>query len=153
MNVLFNLFFFVLAFVLMEGMAWFSHKFIMHGPGWFLHADHHVPRGGFFQRNDAFFLIFAIPGFLLIAGGMAYGVNPAAAAGFGITAYGLAYFLVHDVFIHQRFKWFRNTQNPYLLAIRRAHKAHHKHTGKEDGECFGMLVVPLRYFREIKRNK
>jgi len=56
--------------------------------------------------------------------------------------------LVHDIFIHQRIKIFRNTKNPYLLALRRAHKMHHKHLGKEDGECFGMLWVPIKYFQD-----
>ena len=28
----------------MEGMAWLSHKYIMHGIGWVLHKDHHEPR-------------------------------------------------------------------------------------------------------------
>ena len=68
-------------------------------------------------------------------------------AGLGILLYGLTYFLIHDVFIHQRFKWFRNSNNVYFRAIRRAHKIHHKHLTKEDGECFGMLVVPWKYFK------
>jgi beta-carotene 3-hydroxylase len=72
--------------------------------------------------------------------------------GFGILAYGIAYFLVHEIFIHQRLKWFRNSDNTYLRAIRRAHKIHHKHLGKEDGECFGMLIVPWKYLRqELKK--
>jgi beta-carotene 3-hydroxylase len=25
---------------------------------------------------------------------------------------------------------------------------HHKHLGKDDGECFGMLFVPFKYFRK-----
>jgi beta-carotene 3-hydroxylase len=70
------------------------------------------------------------------------------AIGFGIFAYGLTYFLVHDILIHQRFKLFRNTNNWYAKAVRRAHKMHHKHIGKEDGECFGMLLPPLKYFRD-----
>jgi beta-carotene 3-hydroxylase len=53
--------------------------------------------------------------------------------GFGILAYGIAYFLVHEVFIHQRFKWFRNSDNVYFRAIRETHKVHHKHMGKEQG--------------------
>jgi beta-carotene 3-hydroxylase len=72
--------------------------------------------------------------------------------GFGILAYGIAYFLVHEVFIHQRFKWFRNSDNVYFRAIRRAHKVHHKHMGKEQGECFGMLIVPWKYLKqELKK--
>jgi beta-carotene 3-hydroxylase len=32
--------------------------------------------------------------------------------------------------------------------VRRAHKMHHKHLGKDHGECFGMLFVPFKYFRK-----
>ena len=64
--------------------------------------------------------------------------------------YGMAYFVVHDVLIHRRFDWFKNTNNKSLRALRQAHKVHHKNMGKEDGECFGMLFVPLKYFREAK---
>ena len=60
--------------------------------------------------------------------------------GLGITLYGAAYFLVHDIFIHQRFESLRRTDNWYFRAIRKAHKVHHKHLGKEEGECFGMLL-------------
>ena len=68
----------------------------------------------------------------------------------GITVYGMAYFFVHDLFIHQRIKVLKKTKNRYLLAIRRGHKAHHKKLSKQDGECFGMLIVPLKYFRQFK---
>jgi len=54
---------------------------------------------------------------------------------------------------YQRFKLFRNTDNPYARAVRRAHKMHHKHIGKDDGECFGMLLVPFKYFRQEFRKK
>jgi beta-carotene 3-hydroxylase len=67
--------------------------------------------------------------------------------GLGIMAYGAAYFIVHDIFIHQRFKLFRNANNWYAKGVRRAHKMHHKHIDKEDGECFGMLIVPFKYFK------
>jgi beta-carotene 3-hydroxylase len=30
---------------------------------------------------------------------------------------------------------------------------HHKHLGKEEGECFGMLFVPLKYFKEAMNSK
>jgi len=68
--------------------------------------------------------------------------------GLGIMFYGFSYFLVHDVLIHRRFNWFERTDNVYFRAIRKAHKVHHKHLGKEDGECFGMLYVPRKYFVE-----
>jgi beta-carotene 3-hydroxylase len=132
----------------MEFMAWFAHKFIMHGIGWRFHKDHHQPEPGFFERNDVFFLVFAIPSWLLIMFGMMLQIDPLLYSGVGIAVYGLSYFLVHDVFIHQRFPWFKRTNNIYFRAIRKAHKVHHKHLGPEQGECFGMLLVPWKYVRE-----
>ncbi|HEX2617118.1 MAG TPA: carotene hydroxylase, partial [Flavobacteriales bacterium] len=70
--------------------------------------------------------------------------------GLGILIYGIAYFLVHEVFIHQRIKWLRTTHSAYFLALRRAHKEHHKRLTKADGLCFGMLLVPRRYYREAR---
>lgn len=139
------------AFISMEGVAWFTHKYIMHGLLWRLHKDHHKKESsGFFEHNDFFFLVFALPGIAGLFIGMQQDYNWLFWAGLGITIYGAAYFLVHDIFIHQRFKLFRNTDNRYFKAIRRAHKVHHKHLGKEEGECFGMLWVPFKYFRNSK---
>lgn len=132
-------------------MAWFMHKFVMHGLGWYFHRDHHQHEPGFFEKNDVFFLIFAVPSWLFIMLGMMYFNYFLVAIGFGIAVYGLCYFLVHDVFIHRRFSWFRNTKSPYMMALRKAHKVHHKHLGKEYGECFGMLIVPRKYYREAKK--
>lgn len=142
---------FIFTFCFMEFVAWFTHKFIMHGFLWNLHEDHHTHTNpGFFEKNDAFFLIFATPGILCTVLGSIYNSNISMAVGIGITAYGACYFLVHDVFIHQRFKWLRNVNNWYFKGIRRAHKMHHKHIQKEKGECFGMLFVPFKYLKEAK---
>ena len=51
----------LLTFAIMEGVTWLTHKYVMHGFLWYLHEDHHQPTGHFFEKNDAFFLIFAIP--------------------------------------------------------------------------------------------
>lgn len=144
-----NILIFTATFFFMEFVAWFTHKYIMHGLLWGLHADHHDKSSdhSIFERNDAFFLIFATPGITAIVLGSFFGVPFALAIGLGITAYGFCYFWVHDIFIHQRIKWFRKTDNVYFRAIRKAHKVHHKHLGKEDGECFGMLFVPWKYFK------
>lgn len=139
----------VVAFIAMECVAWFTHKYIMHGLLWSLHKDHHKKESaGFFEHNDFFFLIFAVPGIACLFTGLKNNFNTFFWVGLGITIYGLAYFLVHDIFIHQRLKIFRNTDSSYFKAIRRAHKMHHKHIGKEDGECFGMLWVSRKYFRK-----
>ncbi|MBC8988075.1 sterol desaturase family protein [Pedobacter sp. N36a] len=138
----------LITFILMEGATWFIHKYIMHGLLWVLHHDHHDhSTEGPYEKNDYFFVIFALPAIALIYFGSLNHFNYLFYIGLAITLYGLAYFFVHDIFIHQRIKYLANTQNPYLLAIRRAHKQHHKHLGKEKGECFGFLYVPMKYFK------
>lgn len=142
----------VLVFTVMEGITWLTHRFVMHGFLWYLHEDHHKKRPGFFEKNDAFFVIFAIPSFLCILFGTLDEIYWLQALGFGVMAYGFAYFMVHDVIIHQRFKWFTRSDNIYVRTIRWAHKMHHKHIGKEDGESFGMLLVHRRYLEKVKRD-
>lgn len=135
-------------FLVMEGMTWIIHKYVMHGFLWTLHRDHHDHSSeGHLERNDYFFIIFAIPAIVLMYLGALQNYNYLFFIGLGITLYGMAYFFVHDIFIHQRISFLKNTKNPYLLAIRRAHKQHHKHTGKHSGECYGFLWVPVKYFR------
>ena len=136
-------------FIFMEFNAWFMHKYIMHGFLWKLHKDHHKKdHKSWFERNDAFFLFYAILSivsfFLWETGTLSLGLP----IGIGIFLYGLTYFLVHDIFIHQRFKFFKKTNNRYAKALRRAHKIHHKNINKEKGECFGMIWVPLKYFKD-----
>lgn len=140
-------------FVAMEGVAWATHKFVMHGFLWRLHSDHHQKdHDGFLERNDSFFLIFAVPSMVLFIVGSVQGLHtPWTWIGLGILLYGIAYFLVHEVFIHQRINWLKRSESPYFLALRRAHKMHHKHLGKEHGECFGMLWVPWKYHREARK--
>jgi beta-carotene 3-hydroxylase len=93
----------------MEAVAWFTHRYIMHGLLWYFHKDHHTrDNKGFLEKNDFFFLIFAIPGSLFIMYGIQIGFSFIHFwIGLGITIYGLAYFFVHDLFIHQRLKVFK----------------------------------------------
>ena len=151
MQIAINILALIGTFFFMEFTAWFVHKYAMHGFLWVLHKDHHQKEPGFFEKNDSFFLIFAVPSWLLIMTGMMGGFDLRVWIGFGIALYGFTYFLVHDVFIHRRFKWLRNIDNAYFRAIRKAHKVHHKHLGKGDGECFGMLIIPIKYLRESRK--
>ena len=145
----------IITFIAMEGVTWLTHRFVMHGFLWHLHEDHHQKNNeSFFEKNDYFFVIFAVPAIALFAiGTFIPSLYYLFFIGFGITLYGLAYFMVHEIFIHQRFKLFTRTDNIYFRAIRRAHKMHHKHLGKEEGECFGMLLVPIKYFIEAAKKK
>ncbi len=144
-------FVFLVSFFAMEFIAWATHKYVMHGLMWYFHVDHHSEKKGFFEKNDVFFLVFAIPSWLCIMLGVMYEQYLSVWIGAGIAAYGLAYFMVHEVYIHRRFKWLDNLDSPYLMAIRKAHKVHHKYRGKEHGECFGMLLVPRKYYLEAKK--
>lgn len=142
---------FILTFCFMEFMAWFSHKYIMHGFLWYLHADHHKKdHDSWFERNDVFFIFYAIVSIIFFFLWKFDFLNIGLAIGLGIFAYGIAYFVVHDIFIHQRFKLFKNANTRYARAVRRAHKMHHKHIGKQEGECFGMLLFPWKYYKEAK---
>lgn len=139
---------FLVTFCIMEFVAWAMHKYVMHGFLWTLHEDHHHKKhDSWFERNDWFFVFFAV---ISMGAWQAYEILAlwwALPISAGILAYGIAYFVVHDIFIHQRFKWLRKANNKYARGVRRAHKIHHKHLGKEDGENFGMLIVPLKYFK------
>ncbi|MFT3933639.1 MAG: sterol desaturase family protein [Chitinophagaceae bacterium] len=148
MLTIYKIFLLVGTYLLMEPFTWFVHKYVMHGFLWVLHKDHHDHSNeGDLERNDFFFLIFSIPSIILLFIGVRENFNSIFFIGLGITSYGMSYFFVHDIFIHQRLAMFRNTKNKYLLSLRRAHKEHHKHIGKEDGECFGFLWVPMKYFK------
>ena len=150
MNILITIF----VFIAMEPMTWLIHKYVMHGFLWILHQDHHDHSNeGELEKNDYFFIIFAIPAIALFYFGALAGYNYLFFIGLGITLYGVAYFFVHDIFIHQRIKIFSKTNHPYFLAIRRAHKQHHKHIGKEEGECFGFLFVLIKYFKMFFNSK
>lgn len=140
----------LVAFAGMEFMAWFTHKYVMHGFLWKWHEDHHDPAlvNGFFHKNDRFFLVFAVPSAICYMVGSAIpGWFPLFFAGVGISLYGLTYFLIHDVYIHQRFKWFRQLDNKYSRAILRAHGAHHAKKEKEDCESFGLLIIDAKFYK------
>ena len=111
-----------ITFCLMEIVAWASHKYIMHGFLWFLHKDHHKKdHNSWFERNDLFFFFYAFLSFIFVVlWGQGFWLGLPIAIGIGL--YGLAYFIVHDIFIHQRFKIFRNIDNKYARGVRRAQK-------------------------------
>lgn len=138
----------ITSFLVMEIIAWFTHKYIMHGKMWSFHKDHHDRSNtAFFEKNDVFFLIFAIPSWLGLMFGAMNNYDYKFYIGLGILLYGVAYFIVHDVLIHKRFKWFSRSKNWYVKGIVRAHKIHHKQIDKHNNENFGMLFAPFHYFK------
>ena len=79
-------------FFVMEGITWLTHKYIMHGFLWYLHEDHHNPTQHVFEKNDAFFVIFAIPSWLCIMLGSMHSAWWVVSIGAGIALYGLGLF-------------------------------------------------------------
>lgn len=142
------------AFFFMEFMAWFTHKYVMHGFLWSWHKSHHAPYAGVFEKNDLFGLVFSLPA----AATMYYGLSHPAQwlwlfyIGCGITGYGIFYVLFHDILVHRRVKHSMRPTHPYLKRLIRAHKVHHKTTTKEGAEAFGFLYAPSKYAADNRRD-
>lgn len=147
------------AFAAMEGVAWASHKYVMHGFGWGWHRDHHEPHDGFLEKNDLYALVgaalsigmFAL-GSPLVMGAGAWA--PGTWIGLGVLLYGVVYTLIHDGLVHQR--WFRwIPRRGYAKRLVQAHKLHHATIGKEGGVSFGFVIArsPARLAAELARQR
>ncbi len=131
----------VVAFVVMEPVTYAAHRFVMHGLGRRLHRSHHrrwparAADDPFLEANDVFPVVFAAVTILAITAGLNVdGLAALVPVSVGVTAYGLAYALVHDVYVHQRIPW--RASHPVLDRLAAAHELHHRF----GGEPYGMLV-------------
>ncbi|WP_219894896.1 sterol desaturase family protein [Aquisediminimonas profunda] len=134
---------FVVTVVLMEGFAYGMHRWVMHGPGWFLHESHHRPRTGKWELNDLYAAIFAMPSIALIVWGC--GADHSANfiwVGTGIAAYGAIYFGFHDAIVHQRIPHHYVPKGAYMKRILQAHRLHHVVETKTGTVSFGFLWAP-----------
>lgn len=143
MSLLAGLVLFLATVAAMEGVAYAAHRWVMHGPGWFLHASHHRARTGFWEANDLYFVMFAVPSFLLLLGGVQLGWGDWATwMGAGIAAYGAIYLGFHDILVHRRIGHRIVPRSAYLKRIMQAHRLHHAVETKEGTVSFGFLVAP-----------
>ncbi len=127
----------------MELFAYVMHRWVMHGPGWFLHASHHRTRTGRFEWNDLYAVIFAVPSISLIFLGVQAGWGgETTAVGAGIAAYGAIYFGFHDWIVHQRLPHRIVPRSPYFKRIVQAHRLHHAVESKHGTVSFGFLYAP-----------
>jgi len=134
---------FLLTVIGMEGFAYAMHRWVMHGPGWFLHASHHRARAGHWEWNDLYAVIFAVPSFVMIFGAMQLGWWPGLVwMGAGVAAYGAIYFGFHDVIVHQRIPTRYLPRSRYMKRIVQAHRLHHVVETREGNVSFGFLVAP-----------
>ncbi|UJR08840.1 hypothetical protein I4U23_013094 [Adineta vaga] len=135
----------------MEVISWFLHKYIFHGPLWFIHKTHHIRTlHPSLELNDIFSCIFATIAIAFIYIGCVSYSPTYFSIGIGMTLYGLIYFLIHDGFIHHRYTSWNKTTNIYLRQIQRAHQRHHVFPFKAPSEEFGLfLIIGQKYWREI----
>ena len=134
---------FLLTVIGMEGFAYAAHRWIMHGPGWFLHASHHAPRHGNWEWNDLYAAIFAAPSIVLLLGGVQWGWWAGSTwIGAGIAAYGAIYFGFHDVIVHRRLPTRYLPRSTYMKRIVQAHRLHHVVETRAGTVSFGFLVAP-----------
>lgn len=140
---LFTIILFLITVCAMEGFAYVMHRWVMHGPGWFLHASHHRMRTGNWEWNDLYFVIFALPSIVLLLGGVQLGWGSwATAVGAGIAAYGAIYLGFHDIIVHQRVAHHYVARSTYMKRIVQAHRLHHAVESKHGAVSFGFLVAP-----------
>lgn len=149
----------VISFVGMEFVARLLHKYVMHGVLWYLHEDHHNPGGGRFQKNDAFGSIFAVSAIILFYLGFTESPVYSAVAA-GMTAYGIAYFVIHDMVIHNRHLPLRESfLGKYLEKLILVHEVHHYSEGKDSvnwGFLFyipGLDLTPEQYLGQTNQQK
>lgn len=153
-----NILLLILSFFLMEFVAWWSRKYVMHGLLWKWHADDHrkditdkLPQrteNKHFEKNDLFFIVFALPAIILLITGVLITSSYLIYIGIGISLYGLCYFIIHDIIIHQRISIFKNASHIFFIKpMIKAHLAHHKPKNKKDFDNYGLLIFPNRFLK------
>lgn len=136
----------IATFLFMEFVAWFTHKYVMHGFLWIWHRSHHKKHHHVLERNDLFALVFSLPSIALIYYSTMVHHSPyLLASGIGIFCYGVFYLIFHDIIVHQRIKWRPKKRSRYLNRMINAHYIHHRKHTREDGEAFGFLYAPKKY--------
>jgi len=136
----------IATFLFWEFVAWFTHKYIMHGLLWTWHRSHHTVHDHTLERNDLFAVVFSIPSIGIFYYYSLVAYNPyMLAVGLGILFYGIFYVVFHDIIVHQRVRWFPRKRSRYLQRMINAHYVHHSRHTREGCEAFGFLWAPGKY--------
>lgn len=130
----------------MEAWAALVHRWVWHRRLWFVHASHHGKvRSRGFEWNDLLSLSHAPVAAGLIAWGCANDdlfAELALGIGAGMTAFGVAYAVVHDGYVHGRLPLAFLDRSAYFRAIRRTHARHHAAGGAPFGLFYAGLSSP-----------
>ncbi len=131
--------------------AWL-HRVVFHGILWKIHQTHHSSNKSHktkLELNDWF--AFGFSGLACVFWlSPIYLENSLAVHwgqrfqwfGAGITAYGIAYFIVHDIWTHRRF--FSRSKNPgqrfyWIRKVIHGHRKHHRATDKKGRGPYGLF--------------
>lgn len=130
----------------MEPWARILHGRVWHHALWRIHRSHHSHRRGRFEANDALSAAHApIAAALVMIGCNLHG--PLAAitigVGAGMTAFGIAYVIVHDGLVHGRLPVAFLARFAVLRRIQSAHRVHHA----RGAAPYGLFLGP----RELTR--
>ena len=135
----------VLAFLAMEPITAATHRWVMHGIGEFLHRSHHRRIESRFEANDWYPVLFAaLVNLGFFAGFNWNGFGSLVPVGIGVTAYGAAYALVHDVYIHGRLGWFSGRKIETFERLADAHRIHHLYNAAPYGMLLPVVPAELR---------
>ena len=130
----------------MEPWARFLHGRVWHGSLWWVHRSHHGRRKGRFELNDALSAAHApVATALVMIGCNLHGYLAAITIGVGagMTAFGIAYVVVHDGFVHGRLPVRFLARVGWLRRVREAHAVHHA----RGAAPYGFFLGP----QELKR--
>jgi len=113
------------ALVVMEPVTTLVHRAVFHGFGMGWHRSHHQAPRGVLEANDLFPVVFSAATILVLSIGVWVGAGSVLVPiGIGVTAYGFAYLVVHDLVIHRRVAWL-HVPDRVGHRLRAAHNVHH----------------------------
>lgn len=133
------------SFVIMEPLTAAIHRWVMHGVGAWFHRSHHRPRHAGWERNDWYPIMFAS----IVMVGLWFGFHHDSLVwlvpmGVGVTAYGAAYAIVHDGYIHGRVPIFGHRRFRPLDRLAEAHRVHHLFSSAPYGMLLPVVPAGLR---------
>ncbi|MEQ1564303.1 MAG: beta-carotene hydroxylase [Myxococcota bacterium] len=117
---------------MMEPWAAWVHRRVWHGALWRVHRTHHRRGFRWLEGNDALSVLHApVAAASVIAGCLWPGLGGQLmfGVGVGMTAFGAAYVVVHDGFVHGRLPVGWLERFGYFRQLRAAHLAHHRANG------------------------
>ncbi len=138
--------------VAMEPWARFLHGSVWHGALWSVHRSHHTRRKGRFETNDVLSATHApVAALLIMIGCNLHGLGAAVTLGFGagMTAFGVAYVVLHDGLVHGRLPVTFLNRLHFFRRIRDAHAVHHA----RGSAPFGFFSGPRELTRARSRQQ